>query len=105
MLGVLHGKFNCVFADVRGVNCSKWDICANTALFQAAGLDLWKVVDGKPYEFVPFDGPYSDESTKYYKNGQPFFACSTIGLMQDVLKHTKQFYKDAEINLEEWRQF
>jgi len=72
LLGVLHGKLNCAIADVRGSGCSKWDICASTALFQSAGLNLVKVVDGKPYEFVPFDGPYGDESTQYYKNGQPF---------------------------------
>ena len=93
LLGVLTGRFSAVVCDVSdGKGCSAWDIAANTALFQACGLDLVKVEDGKPYQFVPLD---QFDAVKY-KNRQPFVAASNPELQRKVLLSMQKYSAEEQ---------
>ena len=90
---VLTGRFSAVVCDVSdGKGCSAWDIAANTALFQACGLDLVKVEDGKPYQFVPLD---QFDAVKY-KNRQPFVAASNPELQRKVLLSMQKYSAEEQ---------
>lgn len=107
LLLILKGKLSAVVADVTGgTACSKWDICACTALLQSCGLDLVKIKDGQPYQFEPFVGKATtDELVLFYKNHQPFLSASSKEFLKELLDVCQQAVLESGVDLNEVRPF